>query len=397
MNPADVPADDRWRVPPSAVPGLERTLPFRTGHTFRMPETTHRDPAETGATLAAWVEAHVAGIANVQVSNLESPPTNGFSSETILFDATWDEPGVAATDHRLVARVAPTGYTVFLDPDFVGQCRVMRTVAEQTDVPMPSVLGIEEDTSLLGAPFAVMECIDGEVPTDNPPYASGGWLMEATPAEQERLWWSGLDAMAKVHATDWQALGLGFLDNPRRGSTGLDQQLSYYRGFYGWASEGRPIPVASATLEWLEANRPTEDAPMALLWGDSRIGNMIFDNFSCVAVLDWEMTCLGQPEMDLGWWLYFDRQFTETINLDRPAGFPSREATITRYAKLLGRDMENIEYYEVFAGFRFALILARLGALLKDSDILPIDSDFETNNLATQLLATMLDLPAPGS
>lgn len=367
------------------------------GHTFRMPETTHRDPAETGATLAAWVEAHVAGIANVQVSNLESPPTNGFSSETILFDATWDEPGVAATDHRLVARVAPTGYTVFLDPDFVGQCRVMRTVAEQTDVPMPSVLGIEEDTSLLGAPFAVMECIDGEVPTDNPPYASGGWLMEATPAEQERLWWSGLDAMAKVHATDWQALGLGFLDNPRRGSTGLDQQLSYYRGFYGWASEGRPIPVASATLEWLEANRPTEDAPMALLWGDSRIGNMIFDNFSCVAVLDWEMTCLGQPEMDLGWWLYFDRQFTETINLDRPAGFPSREATITRYAKLLGRDMENIEYYEVFAGFRFALILARLGALLKDSDILPIDSDFETNNLATQLLATMLDLPAPGS
>jgi len=362
-----------------------------------MPETTHRDPAETGATLAAWVEAHVAGIANVQVSNLESPPTNGFSSETILFDATWDEPGVAATDHRLVARVAPTGYTVFLDPDFVGQCRVMRTVAEQTDVPMPSVLGIEEDTSLLGAPFAVMECIDGEVPTDNPPYASGGWLMEATPAEQERLWWSGLDAMAKVHATDWQALGLGFLDNSRRGSTGLDQQLSYYRGFYAWASEGRPIPVASATLEWLEANRPTEDAPMALLWGDSRIGNMIFDNFSCVAVLDWEMTCLGQPEMDLGWWLYFDRQFTETINLDRPAGFPSREATITRYAKLLGRDMENIEYYEVFAGFRFALILARLGALLKDSDILPIDSDFETNNLATQLLATMLDLPAPGS
>jgi aminoglycoside phosphotransferase (APT) family kinase protein len=347
--------------------------------------------------LAAWLDAHVEGASDVRVGNLEAPPTNGFSSETILFDASWDQPDAVVTEHRLVARIAPTGYTVFLDPDFVGQCRVMRTVAEQTDVPMPSVLGIEEDATLLGAPFAVMRCIDGQIPTDNPPYASGGWLMDAPPEDQERLWWSGLEAMAKVHATDWKSLGLGFLDDTRRGSTGLDQQLSYYRDFYTWAAEGRQIPVATATLEWLESNRPSEDAPTALLWGDSRIGNMIFDDFSCVAVLDWEMTCLGQPEMDLGWWLYFDRQFTETINLERPAGFPSREDTIARYGKLLGRDMENVDYYEVFAGFRFALVLARLGGLLKDSDILPIDSDFETNNLATQLLATMLDLPAPGA
>jgi aminoglycoside phosphotransferase (APT) family kinase protein len=361
-----------------------------------MPETTHRDPAETEATLAAWVEAHVEEASEVRVGNLEAPPTNGFSSETILFNATWDEPDAPAVDHRLVARIAPTGYTVFFEPDFVGQCRVMRAVAEKTDVPMPSVLGIEEDASRLGAPFAVMECIDGQIPTDNPPYASGGWLMDAAPEEQEQLWWSGLEAMAKVHATDWKSLGLEFLNATGRGSPGMDQQLSYYKDFYAWAAEGRTIPVAAATLDWLEANRPNEDAPPVLLWGDSRIGNMIFDNFSCVAVLDWEMTGLGQPEMDLGWWLYFDRQFTETIDLQRPAGFPSREATIAHYAKLLGRDVENVEYYEVFAGFRFAVILARLGALLKDSDILPIDSDFETNNLATQLLATLLDLPAPG-
>ena len=379
------------------IVAAEPAFTILTGHTLRMPETTHRDPAETAATLSAWLGTHVEGATRVRVANLEAPPTNGFSSETILFDASWDFPGARATEHRLVARIAPTGYTVFLDPDFIGQCRVMRTVAEQTDVPMPSVLGIEEDAGLLGAPFAVMQCIDGQIPTDNPPYASGGWLMDAPPADQERLWWSGLEAMAKVHATDWKALGLGFLDDSRRGPTGLGQQLSYYRDFYSWAAEGRQIPVATATLEWLEANRPREEAPMALLWGDSRIGNMIFDDFSCVAVLDWEMTCLGQPEMDLGWWLYFDRQFTETIDLERPAGFPSREDTIARYGKLLGRDMENVEYYEVFAGFRFALVLARLGGLLKDSDILPIDSDFETNNLATQLLATMLDLPAPGA
>ncbi|MHB1709880.1 MAG: phosphotransferase family protein, partial [Acidimicrobiales bacterium] len=78
------------------------------------------------------------------------------------------------------------------------------------------------------------------------------------------------------------------------------------------------------------------------------------------------------------------------------AGFPNREATVARYEELLGRDVHDVEYYEVFAGFRFSLILARLGGLLKGSSILPIDSDFETNNLATQLLSTMLGLPAPG-
>ena len=81
---------------------------------------------------------------------------------------------------------------------------------------------------------------------------------------------------------------------------------------------------------------------------------MIFDDFTCVAVLDWEMTCLGQPEMDLGWWLYFDRQFTEGIALPRRAGgFPSREATIDRYQELARAGPRDIRYYEVFAGFRF--------------------------------------------
>jgi len=359
-----------------------------------MPETTHRDPTETSDTLAGWLEAHVPGAAGVTVTGLEAPPTNGFSSETVLFAADWDGPDGPVRDRLLVARIAPTGHTVFLDPDFVGQARVMRALADHAEAPLPGVLGIEEDVSLLGAPFVIMDRVDGVVPADNPPFAAGGWLADAAPEDQERLWWSGIEAMAAVHRTDWQALGLDFLDRPARGTTGIEQELSYYVDFLAWATEGRPNPVVAETLAWLEANRPEEAGPRALLWGDSRLGNMIFDDFRCVAVLDWEMTCLGQPEMDLGWWLYFDRQFTEAIDLPRPPGFPSREATIERYAELLGRPLRDVAYYEVFAGLRFSLILARLGNLLKGSDLLPMDSDFETDNLATQLLTTMLDLPS---
>ncbi len=358
-----------------------------------MPETTHRDPEQTAAVLASWLEGRLPGASGVSVGGIEAPPTNGFSSETIMFDASWRDAGGSGFDNRLVARVAPTGHTVFLEPDFAAQCRVLSAVAGSGAVPLPRLIGTEEDTSLLGAPFLVMERVEGLIPTDNPPFAAGGWVVDAAPADQERMWWSGIEAMAAVHRLDWQALGLGFLDDGRWGRAGIDRELGYCRAFLDWVCGSDVPPVVAATLSWLEDHRPPEEAPHALLWGDSRLGNLIFDDFTCVAVLDWEMTCLGQPEMDLGWWLYFDRQFTTALGMARPGGFPTRDATIRRYEELLGRPMVGVEFYEIFAGFRFTVIMARLAELLQETDILPMDSDMGRDNIATQLLAEMLDLP----
>ncbi|MDA8366591.1 MAG: phosphotransferase family protein [Actinomycetota bacterium] len=358
-----------------------------------MPETTHRDQDETASALAAWLEDHLPGASGVTVGGIEAPPTNGFSSETIMFEASWHAAGGAEVARRLVARVAPTGHTVFLEPDFAAQCRVVDAVARSGAVPLPRLVGTEEDPSLLGAPFLVMERVDGRIPTDNPPFAAGGWVVDAAPEEQERMWWSGIEAMAAVHRLHWGELGLQFLDDSRWGRAGVDRELGYYRAFLDWVCGDDVPPVVAATLSWLEDNRPAEAGPLALLWGDSRLGNLIFDDFRCVAVLDWEMTCLGQPEMDLGWWLYFDRQFTTALGMARPGGFPTREETIRRYEELLGRPMVGVEFYEVFAGFRFAVIMARLAELLQETDILPMDSDMGRDNIATQLLAEMLDLP----
>ena len=138
-----------------------------------------------------------------------------------------------------------------------------------------------------------------------------------------------------------------------------------------------------------------EKGALVLSWGDSRIGNIIWDDFECAAVLDWEMASLGQPEMDLGWWLYFDRQFSEAFDVPRPAGFASHEETIERYTEIIGRPLHDIFFYEVFSGFRFAVIMARLTELLVGSELMPHDSDMASNNIATQFLAKLLDLPAP--
>ncbi len=331
----------------------------------------------------------------VEVFDVQAPASNGFSNETILCRTRTTTEG-AVDERRLVVRVAPTKHLLFLDADFSTQYRVMRTLADaKAGVPLPTLGWYEEDPQFLGVPFFTMDHVEGDVPADNLPYTMEGWVIDAAPEQQERMWWSGIDAMAAVHRTDWRAAGLDWLDDPGRGRPGIQQQMSYYREFLDWAAKGTVVPTLESTWTWLVAHQPAEEGEVVLSWGDSRIGNIIWDDFNCAAVLDWEMASLGQPEMDLGWWLYFDRQFSDGLGVPRPAGFGSHEDTIARYSELMGRPMRDIFFYEIFSGFRFGVVMLRLAELLTDSDILPQESDMGTNNLATQLLATMLELPAP--
>src|SRR5262249_45743206 len=105
-----------------------------------------RDPEQTIERLRTWL-TDVAGLPDVTVDHLEIPGSTGFSNETILFDATWnDERGTPAV-HHLVARIAPQAHTVFLEANFESQFRVMQALAEHTDVPMPEMLWFEPDPS----------------------------------------------------------------------------------------------------------------------------------------------------------------------------------------------------------------------------------------------------------
>ncbi len=138
-----------------------------------------------------------------------------------------------------------------------------------------------------------MDHVEGDVPADNLPYTMDGWVKDATEAQQETMWWSGLDAMAQVHRADWKALDLGWLDWPEHGRPGIGQQMSYYRAFLDWAAKGTAHPTLEATWQWLVEHQPDETGEVVLNWGDSRIGNMIWRDFKCAAVIDWEMASLG--------------------------------------------------------------------------------------------------------
>jgi aminoglycoside phosphotransferase (APT) family kinase protein len=361
-----------------------------------MPIPEQRDLDQARSDIRDWLAKKVPERDDLMISPLTGPAFTGFSNETLLFDATWTEDGEQKSE-GLVLRVAPTRHHLFLDPDFEIQYKVIDALDKRTDVPMPPMHWYEDDTSVLGAPFFVMGKVDGRVPADSPPYTMTGWLLEeSTPEQRRTLVFSGLDALARIHAVDWRALGLDFLDKRQYGPVGIEQQLNYYEAYLRWTMGDTENPIADAALEWLRANLP-EQHELALAWGDARINNQIFDDdYRCAAVLDWEMVTLADPMMDVSWWLFLDRHFHEGIPAERMEGFPTREEMVAHYEQQSGRTTHDLRYYEVLAGLKFTVIMARLTGLLVEFDIVPADTDMAINNIPSRLTAALLGLPSPG-
>jgi len=362
-----------------------------------MPDLANRDPEYLKQTLTRWFATQLPESADPLCTEVSAPGGNGFSNETIMATISWIEDGVRSA-HKKVLRVHPTSHTLFLDARFELQYKVMAAVAASpANLPVPVLGAYETDPEFLGVPFFVMDHVEGQVPADNLPYTMDGegWVLKATDEERERLWWSGLDALAEIAKIDHTTLGLDFLDRPEYGKAGIDQQLGYYRAFLDASSGGRPQPSTEAIWQWLIDHRPTTEGPLGFSWGDARIGNIIWDNFAPAAVVDWEMASFAPAELDLGWFLYFNRQFTEGLGLPPVPGFASREASIARFETAIGRQVHDLEWFEVFAGFRFGVIMLRLTDLLIGSGVLPADTDMGTNNLATQFTSMLLGHPTP--
>src|SRR5262249_36890013 len=205
-----------WRSGASAATMSPRCSPpeyssdrsSREGPTMPIPE--QRDLEATRDILAGWLAGNL-GVDRVEVGPIQGPALTGFSNETLLFDATYTRRGRQVTE-GFVVRVKPTLHTVFLESDFEWQYQVLDLLGSKTDVPVPVVRGFEDDPSFLGAPFFLMERLDGcRVPADSPPYTVAGWIHDdATPEQRRTLVESGLDNLVKIHALDWRALGLDF-------------------------------------------------------------------------------------------------------------------------------------------------------------------------------------------
>jgi aminoglycoside phosphotransferase (APT) family kinase protein len=304
--------------------------------------------------FGAWLSEQTGS--RVRLEPFTTPGHGGFSNETLLTTGAWD-----GGRRGLVLRLAPAGPGLFPDYDLDRQARVLEALRTHTDVPVPDVLWREADAGVLGRPFYVMARVHGRIPPDRPGYHFVGWVKDAPPAEQAQVLDAGLDAMARVHHVDPEAAGLSLLDRSEHGAGAIEQELGYWRAYLDWASDGARYDTLEQIYEWCAVHRPPEPDGRGLVWGDARLGNLIYAEATLPdatvpvrAVMDWEMALLGPPELDLGWFLFLESlalEFTAPL-----AGFPDHAGMVAAYERKLGRPLEHLDWYMTWGGFRAACI-----------------------------------------
>jgi aminoglycoside phosphotransferase (APT) family kinase protein len=326
---------------------------------------TSRDDSALREKLQAWLGTKLPEGAKPQVSEISSPSASGMSSETLIFDATWSGEKGSRESGAFVGRMAPSqaDHPIFPSYDMEMQANVMR-LASAGGVPVPSVLWLERDESVLGAAFFVMERIEGRVPTDIPTYVVEGFLVDASPEERRSLQENTVMAIAKIHAIDLAENDASFLEFPVAGKTALERHVANQRAYYEWAIPNRPSPLIEQGFAHLEQNWPNETSRV-VSWGDSRIGNVMYGNesFEPVAILDWEMAGLGTRELDLGWLSFMHTFFQKLFEPMGTEGLPDFLRTVDlaeTYQKITGHPVEDLRWYETYGALRHAIIMSRI-------------------------------------
>ncbi len=318
--------------------------------------TVHeRDFATLAAPIADWLSASSPDGAPVEISDLHAPQGGGMSSVTLLFDAS---------SRALVARMPPedTSFPVFPSYDIVQQFEVMKLVAEHSDVPVPPIVGVEETGDVIGAPFGVMQAVEGRTPSDNPPYVFGGWLMDATPEERRQLQDRTVGVLAGIHGiADASTV---FATLAPEGEP-LRAHVDALRTYYEWtrSTDGLHIPVIEQAFDWLEANWPADPGPGVLSWGDSRPGNIIFDGFTPAAVIDWEMAAIAPRELDLAWVVFLHRFFQDIATVFEMPGIPDfcrRDDVVETYESLTGHTVRDFDWYLTYAALRHGVVMSQV-------------------------------------
>jgi aminoglycoside phosphotransferase (APT) family kinase protein len=232
--------------------------------------------------------------------------------------------------------------------DVLREALLLRAL-EQTAVRVPKVLATCDDERVIGAPFYVMERVEGTVLNDELPDG----VMPVRIGEEL------IDALVEVHATDWQACGLEGFGKP----TGyLARQVRRFTGLWEHNAT-REIAALDAVTAWLGAHVP-ESGPATIVHGDYRLGNVMFTGDRLSAIFDWELATIGDPLADVGYLLATWAQegdpestIASLTTVTRRPGFPTRDDLVARYEERSGRSMRDLRWYTTLALWKSAIFL----------------------------------------
>ena len=294
------------------------------------------------ATLEAYLARHVPGFSTLDAIEKFS---DGQSNPTYRVDSG---------DKSFVLRAKPPGVLLKSAHAVDREFRVMQALA-QTNVPVPRVFHLSDETSPMGPQFMVMERVEGGI-FWNPA------LPDQTPAERAAIYDAMNATLSALHNVDPATVGLEDFGKP---GNYFERQVGRWSKQYLQAATD-PLPDVDWLMAWLPDNMVPDDGASSIVHGDFRIDNMIFahDTPRVLALLDWELSTLGHPLADLAyqcmhWRLPHEGHFRGLGGLDRAVlGLPDESTYVADYCARRGIETpENWTFYLVFSYFRFLAIL----------------------------------------
>jgi aminoglycoside phosphotransferase (APT) family kinase protein len=285
-------------------------------------------------------------------------PTAGYSCETVVIDETW------------VFRFEPAGDGIFPLYSFPQHVAAQNAVAA-VGIPTAAPVRYVEEPQFFGEPFVVMPFVAGPIPNDFTPIDP--WLAGLPDdAARRRVWESTIDTVAGIHR----------VSPIRRWS--LEMEFKYWAAYLVWMGDA-PAELADA-FNWCRKHAPTDEPEPVLLWGDVRFGNIVYDEATLVpkAVLDWDMTSTGPPEMDIAWLLALDQVGAELTGMS-VSGFGAHDEAVARFEQALGRSLVDLDWFEIFALVRAGAISTRITILKERAGGKPMFKPGEDPTLAAAL------------
>jgi aminoglycoside phosphotransferase (APT) family kinase protein len=262
------------------------------------------------------------------------PMTTGFSNDTYLVEG----PG-------LILRLPPAAGAMLDGHDVLGQARIYQALADAPGaLPVPRIALICDDAAVLGAPFFVMECIAGEAVHD---VVLQPWFTEASDTVRARMcraWVSTFAGLARLDP-------LPVLGDP----VSPEEQMRTWQRFAANAN----CPKLVAAIERLLGKPALVSGPPAVIHGDPKLSNLMWDDFQISAVLDWELALNGEPLADLGYMLYlFASEFHGAARPCKLPGMLSREETIALWSQVSGRSADGLAWHEIAQIAKITAIIA---------------------------------------
>lgn len=347
--------------------------------------------------LEQWLLQHWAGVDALTIAEgMAKPEGSGYSATTMIIPASVTRAGQTRTE-RVVVRMEPESSIVYpkhcsaFSSAIEQQYRAIELLHSHSEVPVAPLIALEPDPSLLGLPFFAMEYIGGDVPIEDPIYTFEGFFTEALPQQRKQMLQHGLETMAKIHRVDWRAAGAEWLVD---GGPDLVRDLQLWREHARQELAGRVHPDMDRAFAWLFEQLRSgviDVGEPVICWGDARPGNMIWRDFTCQCVCDFESMTLAPAATDIGWWLMFDRYAHEAQGIERLPGELTRQEQQACFEQCSGHAFGDLHFYELYAAVRYSVLVVSVMNRWVKRGVIPEDHTIWLENPVAAMMTVMLE------